>query len=380
MACRTLHDHLFSPGPKRILALDGGGVRGIFTLQILSKIETIVKQQLNDDTATLSDYFDLIGGTSTGSIIATGLAMGWPVSKLNQLYKDLGQEVFKRGVAKGLLFVKFPAEPLRRALESNFGDRTLGSADLVTGLAIVSKRLDTGSPWVLTNNPKSRYYEQRPGSTATANREYLLRNVIRASTAAPTFFKPEQISIAPDQEGAFVDGGVSPHNNPALQLFLLATVDGYKLNWPVGEQVLQIVSVGTGRREVALSPSKIMSMLPGQHGIVSLASLMDDASTLNETLLQMFSQSPTARNIDRELSTATASGLPKLFSYLRYNFDINKAWFQENLGIDLYEEQVGELEAMDQPSTMALLEKLGQKTAERMVEENHFLAGEIAPG
>ena len=73
----AVEQHLFSPGPKRILALDGGGVRGILTLAILERMEALLRERSSTPNSfRLCDYFDLIGGTSTGSIIASGLALG----------------------------------------------------------------------------------------------------------------------------------------------------------------------------------------------------------------------------------------------------------------------------------------------------------------
>src|SRR5271154_4340103 len=71
--------------PKRILALDGGGIRGILTLQFLQALETSVRARFGEKTR-LCDYFDLIGGTSTGSIIAAGLACGMTVDALHDIY------------------------------------------------------------------------------------------------------------------------------------------------------------------------------------------------------------------------------------------------------------------------------------------------------
>src|SRR6185312_8509707 len=81
-------------GPKRILALDGGGIRGVLTLEYLEVIEAILRQRRNDPNLLLSDYFDLIGGTSTGSIIAAGLACGMSVKAIKALYYGLGTKVF----------------------------------------------------------------------------------------------------------------------------------------------------------------------------------------------------------------------------------------------------------------------------------------------
>jgi uncharacterized protein len=84
---------LDAPGPKRILALDGGGIRGAITLGFLKQLEDTVKERLGPE-ARLCDYFDFIGGTSTGSIIAALLAVGKKVSEIQQLYLQLGERVF----------------------------------------------------------------------------------------------------------------------------------------------------------------------------------------------------------------------------------------------------------------------------------------------
>src|SRR5258708_5600743 len=85
--------HLFGPGPKRILALDGGGVRGVISVAFLERIEAVLKKQTND--GVLSDWFDLIGGTSTGAIIAGALAFGKTTEELKHIYHNLAPRVFK---------------------------------------------------------------------------------------------------------------------------------------------------------------------------------------------------------------------------------------------------------------------------------------------
>src|SRR5688572_28145857 len=99
MQHRTLQQHLDPGGLKRILALDGGGVRGILTLGYLARIEKILRQRSGGDPAfRLSDYFDLIGGTSTGSIIAAALPLGFTVEELRALYMSLAKEIFKKPI------------------------------------------------------------------------------------------------------------------------------------------------------------------------------------------------------------------------------------------------------------------------------------------
>ncbi len=215
--------HLDGAAPtKRILSLDGGGIRGILTLQYLKAIETMLRKRFNDESLLLCDYFDLIGGTSTGSIIAAGLACGKSVDELQKLYTDLGASVFQPGAVRkwlpsplqGKFVSKFPSGPLEEQLNEVLGaDTPLGSDDIRTGLMIMTKRLDTGSPWPLNNCGRGKY--------AAQDGALRLARVVRASTAAPTYFDPEEIQIQ-SRDGAavdavFVDGGVTPFNDPALR-------------------------------------------------------------------------------------------------------------------------------------------------------------------
>jgi patatin-like phospholipase/acyl hydrolase len=225
-------DH-FDPakGPKRILALDGGGIRGILTLEFLKIMETLVKQRLGEG-ALLCDYFDLIGGTSTGSIIAAGLARGMTPDALQGLYRNIGASVFQPGgLAKfipkslrGKLAPKFPSEPLRRELERQLGaETTLDSDKIRTGLMIMTKRLDTGSPWPSHNGGRGNY--------AVENGALRLTQIVLASAAAPTYFASEEIVIHSRDgtavEGAFVDGFVTPFNDPALQPLMQFSLDSF---------------------------------------------------------------------------------------------------------------------------------------------------------
>jgi len=377
MKIRSRDEHLFDGGPKRILALDGGGIRGMLTLQILKRIESMVQQRAGGDTSVrLCDYFDLIGGTSTGAIIAAGLAMGRSVDELTRLYRQLGNSIFERKFLRlGLLRSKFPAKALRVALEKEFGGVQLGDEEIRTGLAVIAKRLDTGSPWVLHNNPRGKYHEARPGSTAVPNRDYSVQNIVRASTAAPHFFEPEKIAVARDVEGAFVDGGVSPHNNPALQLLLLATLEGHGLKWPLGADQIFIVSLGTGSKEPSLDADEVMGMPAALLAMRSLASLMDDACTLNEVILQWMSDSPTARVIDREVGDLRNDQLgasAPLISYIRYDVKFEGAWLKENLGLELSDDELQCIHEMDKPENLDCLMRVGQAAAGKLFSEDHF--------
>ena len=374
MKQRTIEEHLFADGPKRILAIDGGGLRGLITLQILEKMETIVGKPL-------SNYFDLIGGTSTGSFIATGLAHGWDVNHVRKIYWDLGGNVFNKSFFRwGMISPRFKSEPMDDALERSFGNELLGGRNLKTGLAIMAKRLDTNSPWILHNNPEGKYFKRREGSDFVPNGEYLLRDLVRASTAAPTIFAPTRLKVS-DVEGAFVDGGVSPHNNPALQLLLLATLEDYRLTWPLGADKLFVVSVGTGAWEERHDPEWVMEKTAAGNGIASLYALMDDTTALNELLLQWLSDSPTNRTLDSEVGDLRNDILghdPKKsnekkpwISYLRYNAPLELDWLNANVEGTFDEQGLSDLRYLGSPENMPTLTRIGDAAAKQVLPE-HF--------
>ncbi len=151
--------HLFAPGAKRILALDGGGVRGIVALAFLKKIEQTLEAEAGK-FVRLCDYFDLIGGTSTGAIIAVGLALGHNVDQIREFYLRLAPRVFRPPWLRvpGWKAI-FDARALASELKAIIGDRTLDTPDLQTGIGVMLKRIDTASAWILTNNPRSAYWE-----------------------------------------------------------------------------------------------------------------------------------------------------------------------------------------------------------------------------
>ncbi len=375
---------LQSTGPKRLLALDGGGIRGVLTLEFLERIEAILASRSgNPKQFHLSDYFDLIGGTSTGSIIAAMLACGYSVAEIKKLYHELAAKVFKRRFWRmtGVFVPKFPAKPLRDALELYLGEKTtLGSDKILTGLMVMTKRLDTGSPWPLHNCPNGPYYDPDPwNSEATANKDYLLAAIVRASTAAPSFFKPESISVAnkPNGEkvdGHFVDGGVSPSNNPALQLLMLAALKGYGFRWPLGADKLLLVSVGTGSFLSNYNHAKWLHKLPANVALYSLKGLMDDSDNLAQTMLQWMACTSTPWMIDSEIGNLRSDQLVRkeLLTYLRYNVKFDEHWLQQNFKKGFNKAKVKELEEMDNFANIGELKVVGRRSAQVQVRDSHF--------
>ncbi|MEJ8853016.1 patatin-like phospholipase family protein [Variovorax robiniae] len=380
---RSFEQHL-SPdsGPKRILSLDGGGLRGMMTVQVLRKIESVLRDRFNDKDMRLGDYFDLIAGTSTGAIIAAGLSLGMTVDEIEKHYLDLGATIFKRSFWRiGYVSDKYDAKAVATALQKVFGTRTLNCTDFRTGLLVVAKRLDTGSTWVLTNNPKARYFKP-DRATTIPNGEYPLWQVVRASTAAPTYFAPEEIRIHSDADparkdtvGQFIDGGVSPHNNPALQALMVATMEGYRFGWPAGAEKLLLISVGTGKANPAVNTSGALGGVAAVQGLLALNNLMEDCSDLVETMLQWLSTTGTARIIDREMGLANpVPGGSPLLTYQRYNAYFTSAWFKDGLGRDVDASYLSNIQAMDIPANIPELQALGREVAERQVLDKHLPA------
>jgi len=375
----TRDDHFDAAGPKRILALDGGGLRGIVTLGYLKRVEDMLRDRHGADGGfRLAHYFDLVAGTSTGAIIAASLALGMSVDELTELYLRLGEEVFRRSAwRKGILRARYGHEQLTEHLQRIFGsDTTLGSPALQTGLLVMTKRMDTGSPWPIGNNPEGIFYEANAGDTWIANKDYPLWRVVRASTAAPSYFDPERITISRKKgfkpvEGEFVDGGVSPFNNPTLQAFMYATLKGFRVGWETGADKLLVVSIGTGRGD----PGKKPTWITAKGAMQSLLSLMDDTGALVETVVQWLSSGDTHREIDAEIGTLGSDfigGEPR-FTYARYDLSLQRDAV-DALKRGITNTTLESLTEMDVPDNMPLLKELADLDAAGKVKEKHFPA------
>ena len=394
---QQLINRFTSAGPKRILALDGGGIRGALTLGYLEKIEEILaerhKQIIPKDKFRLHHYFDLIGGTSTGAIIAAALVKGMKASEVKVKYKELGKEVFQKRKLFGFLpnpFTVFSysyhAKPLEKHLEKILEGSVLGDKSNKTGLCVIAKRLDTYSTWPVSNNPNAKYFPDN---------RFKVKDIVRASSAAPTYFKPEILPVdLENQMGSFVDGGISIMNNPSLQLFLMATVKGYRIGgynekvvdgekteeeitWKAGEKDLFIVSVGTGRKDKKVMAEKwknpnvlqIAKILPDQ--------FMTDANQIVEMMMNLLGKFPPnyfPRKIDSEVGTMENDILmnQKAFTYVRYNADLAKDKLKSELGIeDISDDEVKRLTQMDDVRNIDNLVKIG-KVASGKVLDVHF--------
>ena len=369
--------------PYKLLALDGGGIRGIITIEVLAEIERMLQHELGaGDDFTLAQYFDYVAGTSTGAVIATCLSLGMRTDEIRRFYLESAELMFEKSALFKRLRHKFEDEPLANKLRTVFAERTgedmptLGSAGLKTLLMMVLRNATTDSPWPVSNNPQAKYNcpADRPG----CNLKLPLWQIVRGSTAAPTYFPPEQIDVG-DNRFIFVDGGVTMYNNPAFQLFLMATVEPYNLRWKTQRpEDMLLVSIGTGT-----SPQPDGGLDPDQMNLLFNATTIPSAlmfAALNEQdfLCRTFGKCIEGDPLDRELGSmvdgAGAHGFrgpvdPKLFTYVRYNAELSKEGLAQ-LGLgDLEPEYVQKLDSVKHKHE---LQRVGEAVAKRKVKAEHF--------
>lgn len=359
----TLLERLTSSGPKRILALDGGGVRGMMTLGFLERLEQLLRERHARPDLRLCDYFDLIGGTSVGATLAAGLAMGMETAELQAVARE-ALKVFRHKRWKKWHSL-FSAEPLKAVLAAQGKDRRLDDPSIETGVCIITKRADTRSTWPVTNHPNGQFFEQ--------NRGIKLQDLVYASAAAPFFFVPTLFEVGDNEMAAFVDGGVSMVNNPALQLFLMATLEGYPFHWKRGEDNLLIVSIGTGTFERRDSVRNVMNARAWNWTVEVPTMLIEDAGVWNQMLLQLLSRSPTPRVIDDEvgdLANDLITPEPAL-SYLRYDARVTPAGLRE-IGLTGLTHGIGQLHDMTNYEARNELLDIGRRSAALQMLSEHF--------
>jgi hypothetical protein len=374
---RTLEQRLFEPGPKRILSLDGGGVRGILAAGILSEIERRLARRSGRPDFRLCEYFDLIGGTSTGAILAAGLALGKTCAECAELYREIAPDVFNaKGANAGFRKPRFDADKLEAALARGLGDHELGSSAIRTGLAIFTKRVDTGSAWTLTNNPRSTYWE---GTTsAAANKRLLLRKVVQASAAAPSFFDEVRIPLSPEDapvkaEGVFVDGAVAGLNNPSEQLLKVATLKSFGFGWQSGEDRLLVISVGTGYWRPTITEQTFAHTLADElfptaaRAVEALKTMIHDTSLSAVSTMQALGKSIRPWRIDSEVGDMRGDQTAPfpLFSFQRLDIRLDKtALAALNLTYD--EQDIAAMRelASGDAATLARLHEIGLRTGQ----------------
>jgi uncharacterized protein len=303
-----MNDDASPTRPRRLLAIDGGGLAGLIPAECLIAIES----QLDHLTGTqkpLCERFDLIGGTSTGAILAAGLARGLTASDLRDFYLKYGHEIFAKSWLPGRIWHKYPSGPLEQRLKEVLGKSTvLGSGELRTQIMMVAKNAMVGSDWFFSNNPKSKFFKN--------NAKLPMWQIVRASSAAPTYFPPENILVIDEtgkkQRHEFIDGGVSSYNNPALQVFLEATVPDLRKWVAMGADQLMLISLGTGFSPLTIPVPQAARYWELQWAKYLIKELMNEANLQQSLLMHLIGCRPEGiHSATQELvSSGAASGAP----------------------------------------------------------------------
>lgn len=360
---------------NRLLALDGGGIRALFTLEILERVESLLRKRSGDKNLVLADYFNFIGGTSTGAIVATCLAWGMPVDRIRSLYGEFAAQIFRPMRSWRRIRHTFDRDAIAGFLQEMFVEAdgsaaTLGSERLRTLLMLVMRNGSSGSVWPLTNSPGARYNNRDHDS---CNLEYPLWKLVRASTAAPTYFPTETIRVKrkgkQDVLQEFIDGGVSPYNNPALRMFAQATVPELGIGMASGTENLFLMSIGTGRVETVYEHGKLGNINKLGGAIRTITALMESAPTEQDAMCRIFGECIFGAPIDSEIGDQIHSGRTgKQFKYCRYDHTFTEAEKQRSC------ELAGSSASFDLADikSMPLLAELGASYASEHVLDEHL--------
>jgi uncharacterized protein len=266
MGSRTSQDQQL-----RILSIDGGGIRGIIPAKVLARLEELTGQPI-------ARLFDVIAGTSTGGILALGLTCpgegGRPrhtARDLVDLYVNRGAAIFTKSVfanEEKYLWPQYAPSHLEQALDDYLGDARL--KDAVTRVTVTAYETERRRPF---------FFRSSKAAEKPAEYDYFMRDVGRATSAAPTYFPAHRIDTTPSDYYSLVDGGVFA-NNPGMCAYVDARVE-------VGSiPDVMMVSLGTGSLTRPLKHDDIKNWgeLPWVQPVINV--MMDGVSNATDYQLE----------------------------------------------------------------------------------------------
>lgn len=325
---------------RLILCLDGGGVRGIMTLQMLKKLEEVAG-------IPCYELFDMVAGTSTGGIIAGLIAAGKTATEIESLYIRLVKQVFTKMSLMANRFINPPEytkKNYREILKQNLGDTTIREACIKTGtdIMITAKDVAAGEETYFTCFREADNY-------FGTYRDILLRAAMEATMSAPTYFTPFE---------RFVDGGTTTYNNPVLAAIMEAVKYG-----PPGKyetERMTVFSFGTGCRPQFVKPDKVAHP-DGPDAYFWLQWLMtesgDDSSDMQNFLLRSGAiQGLDFRRFQISLDTFAIRKLPN--QELTNLDDVKADWLWE-----LTNEELADI-PLDKVSLFPLMQVIGKAMVE----------------
>jgi predicted acylesterase/phospholipase RssA len=371
--------------PRRMLAFDGGGIRGLLTMQVLVRLEQVLAKSYEargmckKEDFRLCQFFDYVGGTSTGAVIAAAVAIGMPAADILGFYEAFGNEVFTKRKWYERWKSLYDNGVLQQKLQEIYdqgvtsGHRTLEPEHLRTLLLTVTRNATTDSAWPISSNPSARYNDP---ARDNCNLRIPLWQLVRASTAAPAYFPPEVVQWGKDESQAFVfvDGGTTPYNNPAFLMTRMATEPAYKLNWRRGEQDLLVVSLGTGTAPVVGTTADDPESNLLAAAVNTLGAVMGQAQTDQDLNCRTVGRCSYGRFLDREVGDLVprdsdgkalplSEDLHRAFLYVRYDVELTEQGL-ETVGIRNVDPEP--LRALDSTDAMDELKRVGEAVADQV--------------
>ncbi|HVA98307.1 MAG TPA: patatin-like phospholipase family protein [Bacteroidia bacterium] len=286
----------------RILSIDGGGIRGILPGQILVALEKKIQEKAQNPSARLADYFDFIAGTSTGGILTCIYLCPddnnrplFSAENAVNLYLQSGSGIFKSNLGKkiesfgGLRDEKYPAKTLEKLLLTYLRDIKL--SQLLRPCIITSYDIF---------NRNTHFFTQHDAK-AKPGYDYFLRDVARATSAAPTYFEPALIKSMSEVSYPLIDGGVFA-NNPALCAYAEVRQVFKNENTKKGitAKDMFMLSIGTGqvRKPYKYSKAKGWGSIGWVEPVLDI--MMSGASdTVDFQLMQLFDAANVSENYIR---------------------------------------------------------------------------------
>jgi hypothetical protein len=335
------------------------------------RLQQLFREEYGQSDLVLAEVFDLFAGTSTGAIIATFLAWGAPVEQVQQLYSQRGKDIFVRQRWWQRLKSKYRAENIAQIFKTYFceDDQTpasLGSAKLKKLLLVVMRNATTGSPWPVSSNPLARF---NAAGLDDRNLDIPIWQLLRASTAAPGFFPPEVIRLG-QHRFLFVDGGVTPYNNPALLAVLMATLPCYRINWPAGRERLHLISIGTGAQRTHLPPKLVKRIYLWDQLKFVIPALIGSVAVNQDMLCRILGDCLHGAQIDSEIgeldNLSLLSRAEQKFSYVRYNCLMDSS----EVGVPLTDRDL----KLDNLTMTSRMQAIGQRYAEQQVRREHLFS------
>jgi uncharacterized protein len=314
----------------RILSIDGGGIRGILPAFILKEIL---------DDRKVGDVFHIVAGTSTGALIAAGLAKPNPLTptRILDIYKTRGAEIFSRSDKRppklmGWIGPKYTPQGLEAVIEELVGDTRLSAIDDVD-LMIASYCVDLAVPTPDGETQVPFFFRSAPAAAGDPAYDFHLRDICRATSAAPTYFPAARATSVAGSSYGFVDGGLFA-NNPSM----CALAHAFHRFRDVANVNYQLISLGTGFTQSQLPYTKVRNWGPVNWVKPLISVLMDgSADTVGFQLEQLLRRGENYWRFDiplgghrgapkasSDLDDATPENITALMTLAQYMADKNR--------------------------------------------------------